>query len=139
MYDKIISIAADVEPDDGENTKPPFTIDLGVIGPLFEVISRCRDPVIGRRGVSLLKSRYRQEGVWNSFLVAKVAQRLAEIEEEGLGEAKNCKDVPDWTRISDIHPVPVFDPVGRRATLIYGRWGGKNNYQRRTIQEVVEW
>jgi hypothetical protein len=138
MYDKIISMAADfVEPDDGENTKPSFTIDLGVIGPLFEVISRCRDPVIRRRGVSLLKSRYRQEGVWNSFLVAKVAERLIEIEEEGLGEVKSCKDVPDWARISDVHP--EFDPVGRRATLTYGRCGGKNNYQRRMIQEVVEW
>jgi len=138
MYDKIIALAADViEPDDGENTKPSFTIDLGVIAPLFEVISRCRDPVIRRRGVSLLKSRYRQEGVWNSFLVAKVAERLVEIEEEGLGEVKSCKDVPDWARISDVHP--VFDPVRRRATLTYGRWGGKNNFQRRTIQEVIEW
>jgi hypothetical protein len=138
IYDRIISQAADVvEPDDGENTKPSFTIDLGVIGPLFEVISRCRDPVIRRRGVSLLKSRYRQEGVWNSFLVAKVAERLIEIEEEGLGEVKSCKDVPDWALISDVHP--VFDPVRRRATLTYGRWGGKNNFQRRTIQEVIEW
>jgi hypothetical protein len=138
MYAGIISLAADfVEHNDGENTKPSFTIDLGVIGPLFEVISRCRDPVIRRRGISLLKSRYRQEGVWNSFLVAKVAERLVEIEEEGLGEVKSCKDVPDWARISDVHP--EFDPVGRRATLTYGRYGGKNNFQRRTIQEVVEW
>jgi hypothetical protein len=138
MYNRIISLAADVvEPDNSENVKPSFTIDLGVIGPLFEVISRCRDPVIRRRGISLLKSGYRQEGVWNSFLVAKVAERLVEIEEEGLGEVKSCKDVPDWARISDVHP--EFDPVGRRATLTYGRCGGKSNYQRRIIQEVVEW
>jgi hypothetical protein len=138
MYGKIISLAADViQSDLGESPKPSFSTDLGVIGPIFEVISRCRDPVIRRRGVELLKSAHRQEGVWNSFLVGKVAERLVEIEEEGLGEVKSCQDVPDWARISGIHP--VFDPVGRRANLLYSRYGSKNYLQRRTIQEVMEW
>jgi hypothetical protein len=138
MYDKIISMAAEViQSDLGESPKPSFSIDLGVVGPIFEVIARCRDPVIRRRGVKLLKSVYRQEGVWNSFLVGKVAERLVEIEEEGLGEVKSCQDVPDWARISDVHP--VFDTVERRATLTYGRCGSKNNFQRKTIQEVIEW
>jgi hypothetical protein len=70
-------------------------------------------------------------------LTSKVAQRVLEIEEAGLGEVKSCEDVPDWARISNVSP--LFDPVGRKATLTYSRPESSENYTRQTIEEVIEW
>lgn len=77
-----------------------FSLDLGIIGPLYEVASRCRDPIIRREAIRLLKRTQRQEGVWNASLTAMVAERVVAIEEEGLGDVRCCADVPDCELIS---------------------------------------
>jgi hypothetical protein len=58
-----------------------FCLDMGVIPPLHDVAKQCRDPIIRRKAVSLLRSTSRQEGIWNSLLIAKAAERIMEIEE----------------------------------------------------------
>lgn len=111
MYDKIVDLAEELIGSDPGI--PKFTLDMGIIAPLYQVTAKCRDPLIRRRALALLKSAHMQEGVWNSFLTAKVAERVMQIEEEGLGDVKCCADVPDWARISDVSP--TFDPMGRKA------------------------
>ncbi|KAE8447220.1 hypothetical protein EG329_011051 [Mollisiaceae sp. DMI_Dod_QoI] len=117
MYRKIVALAAEII----ESSKgiPHFSLDMGLIGPLYEVVARCRDPVIRRKAISLLKSAQMQEGMWNSFLIGTVAEKVVQIEESGLGEVKRCEDVPDWARISSVSP--IFDSVERKATVRYTR------------------
>ncbi|KUJ06421.1 uncharacterized protein LY89DRAFT_603422 [Mollisia scopiformis] len=116
---------------------PQFSLDMGIVGPLYEVTARCRDPFVRRRAISLLKSAQRQEGVWNSFLTATVAERVVQIEEGGLGEVNCCEDIPDWARISSV--APTFDHMGRRAILRYTRPGSKHSMVRQPYEEVIEW
>jgi hypothetical protein len=117
---------------------PTFSLDMEIVGPLYGVASRCRDPYIRRRAIYVLQSCARQEGMWNAALTARVAERLVKLEEEGLGEVKSCADVPDWARIS--HVMPAFEKEGqRRATLSYRRLGSKHDVVRRTVEEVLEW
>jgi hypothetical protein len=108
-----------------------------VIAPVFAAISVCRDPVIRRRGIALLKCSNRQEGILNSFLVAKVAERVVELEESGLGDVRCCEDVPNWARISEVRP--SFDPVERRATLRYCRWRSEDYVERQIVKEMIHW
>lgn len=100
-----------------------------------------------RRALHLLKSHNSawQEGIWNSTLTAKVAERVLMIEEQGLiddhvlseerglgkeqrvgggqgrGIVLSCKDVPDWARISDVEP--IFVTGERRAWVRFVRAG----------------
>lgn len=73
---------------------PEFTLDMSMVAPLYAVASRCRDPVIRRNAVSLLYAAPRQEGIWDSILTARVAERLINIEEAGLGNVTCCEDLP---------------------------------------------
>jgi hypothetical protein len=138
LFNQIVSLAAEIL-DFGSKSRryPTFSLDMGIVGPLYEVASRCRDPVIRRKAISLMKSRCMQEGIWNSILTAKVAERLVEIEEDGLGEVKSCYDVPDWARLSFV--APVFDPAGRRALVKYMRIGKTHELARPMVEEMFEW
>jgi hypothetical protein len=117
--------------------KPVFSLDLGIIGPLYEVASRCRDPYIRRDAIDILKTYSRQEGVWNGFLTARVAERVVKIEEEGLGEVTCASDVPDWARISEVQP--TFDQYARMAVVKYSRFRSASDSYRTPVMEVVEW
>ncbi len=133
MFEQVVNLAAEVLDLDteinnsspSETRTPSFLFDMEIVGPLYHVASRCRDPVIRRKAIALLKASSRDEGLWNSFLTAKVAERGMQVEEEGLGTVKCCADVPDWARIS--HVKPVFDPIGRKVTLKYSRAGSASS------------
>jgi ribosomal protein S14 len=78
----------------------------------------------------------RTEGVWNAFLVSRVAQSVREMEEDGVTNVTACGDIPDWARITGV--TPVFDPIARKATLTYCRRHGRNSLIRETVEEVIE-
>jgi hypothetical protein len=62
---------------------PPtsFCMGLGFVIPIYSVASGCQDPAIRRQAISLLQRTSRQEGLWDSQLVAKVCERIMVIEE----------------------------------------------------------
>lgn len=127
-------LATDIDASSG---KPYISLDLGIVGPLFDVASRCRDPTIRRKAIGLLKSSPRQEGIWNASVAARFAERLVEIE-EGLGDVTSCSGVLKLARVSDI--VPKFDPFGRKATVQYSRFRRVGELVRKvTVEEEFEW
>lgn len=63
------------------HVKPSFTADLGIIPPLFLVATKCREPVVRRQAIQLLRSSARREGMWDSELVARIGQWIMELEE----------------------------------------------------------
>jgi hypothetical protein len=137
QFKEAVELAEDVLLPADEFPIPTFSLDMEIVGPLYGVASRCRDPYIRRRAIRLLKSCARQEGMWNAALTGRVAQRVIEIEEEGLGEVRSCNDVPDWARISNVKP--TFDRDGRKATLNYSRLKSRDVVGRKTVEEVIEW
>ena len=79
-----------------------LSFSLGIVDPLYEVCSRCRDPVLRRRALDLLARHPRQECVWSSWSAWKVGKFLMRMEEEG-GETqpKTSSDIPAERRISE--------------------------------------
>jgi hypothetical protein len=139
VFEEIVNLAAAiVEVDNPASDRTAlFSADMGITGPLYDVVARCRHPVTRRKAIAVLKHGVRQEGIWNSFLTAKIAERVMEIEEQGCGEVKEEADIPDWARISNVSP--VFDAVARRATLTYSRPDSRFDFVRKTVEEIIEW
>lgn len=136
-FSRIVSLAEDIR-SSSIDEKWKFSIDLGIIIPLYEVASQCRDPLVRRRAIAVLKKESRQEGVWNSLLVAKISERIVEIEERGLENVISCKDVPDWARINYV--APEFEASGSKGRIRYMSWEMKEGEKVWSkIEEVIEW
>ena len=135
LAEKIVSSTSSSN-DHGSKTIT-FCSDMGFIIPLYNMIMQCRDPMIRRKAIALLRSTSRQEGLWNSLLIAKAAERIIEIEESEAEEVKACTDGPDWTRSSSTQPILELDGKGGR--LKYIRQGQGVNDQIAVVEEVFRW
>ena len=138
--EEIVSLAESLvaSEDSTVTTKTPiFSFDISIVGPLYSVAHKCRDPFLRRRAIALLRSSPRQEGIWDSHLAARVAERIMTIEESGLGEVRSAMDVPDWARISDVQA--SFDQMETKASFSYSRQRSKLEYVRESVTETFKW
>ena len=128
-HEEIVSLVATIVEASSNTTgtehrcAPSFSIDMNILAPLYSVAHRCRDPVIRRKAISTL--------------VARVTERLIEIEEAGLVEVNSCHDVPESSRISDLEV--DMDLEKRQATVGYARYQSVLKETPRTIIEVIQW
>lgn len=160
LFQKIVSLAEDIIEIDLKPSAagPPPCIDMALVRPLFNVGSfsflvrgiiqrpnidfrvlqvtcRCRDPITRRRAISLLQRCNRTEGVWDSFLTFKAAQRVLVIEEAGLKEVNSCEDVPSWARLWNVSL--LFSLTQWGVALTYSRFRSKYDLTKETIKEMV--
>ncbi|OBT67997.1 hypothetical protein VE03_01523 [Pseudogymnoascus sp. 23342-1-I1] len=99
------------------------SLNTGVLGPLYLVALRCRDPVVRREAVELLGGEVRREGLWDSTLLAGVAERVVGIEEDRGGECGGGEGGGRGReRVADVDV--VFDPEGCRAGVRFLMEGG---------------
>ncbi|KAE8447144.1 hypothetical protein EG329_011128 [Mollisiaceae sp. DMI_Dod_QoI] len=124
-------IIASTSPDDQRAQTTSFCLDMGIIIPLYTVASQCQDPLLRRRAITLLRSTSRQEGLWNSLLVAKAAERIMEIEESTLDETNGCTSGPDLARSPKVKPFFELDAKGGRLRYFQGGQG--------VVEEVFSW
>jgi len=64
------------------HVKPSFSADMGIIPPLYVVATKCRNHMIRRQAIQLLRSSSRREGMWDSQLCARIGVWVTSIEEE---------------------------------------------------------
>ncbi|KAJ4145603.1 hypothetical protein LMH87_004449 [Akanthomyces muscarius] len=64
--------------------RPVYSFSPSVCEPLFMVASSCRDGVLRRKAMSLLRQRPRREGIWDAKLMAAIAEAKMLIEERGV-------------------------------------------------------
>lgn len=72
--------------------------DDAVVLPLMTVSGKCRDPLIRRKALDLLRAYPRVENTWDSRLVAVVCSAMMQIEEDGLFEGEDIY-VPEARRV----------------------------------------
>jgi hypothetical protein len=115
-----------------------FSMDAGVIVPLFNLIWKCRISHIRRQGIALLKFYPRQEGIWDGVLVSIACERIVAIEEEGIeDDILDPADLPEWKRILQV--AVVFDMENRSALLEYSKMTGQNNAEIVKIVDNLYW
>jgi hypothetical protein len=93
----------EAKPLDNETTS--FTMELGIIHPLFFIAMKCRDHMLRQRAVTQLKKAGR-EGVWEGPIMAIVAEKLIAIEEAGVKEGDV---VPERNRFHDVRKNVDYD------------------------------
>lgn len=81
-----------------DNESTAFTMELGILHPLFFVAMKCRHAGVRRRAITALK-RGGREGVWEGPIVALVMEWVVKIEEVGV---KPGEVVPEGNRMHDI-------------------------------------
>jgi hypothetical protein len=107
----------------GDTTEGSFTLERGLIHPLYWTVSKCRDCGLRRRALELLR-RCPREGVWIAEIHARIARRVIEIEEgvETLESSSDeillgCAGIPEFRRI---HSVDLtFDKTARLIYMTY--------------------
>jgi Fungal specific transcription factor domain/Fungal Zn(2)-Cys(6) binuclear cluster domain len=115
-----------------ENESISFTMELGILHPLFFVATRCRDATIRRRAIAVLK-RGGREGVWEGPIVALVAQRVVEIEEALLHPDQV---VPEANRIHATRM--IIDYEGRQVSVEMDRSIDLEQWKRwEVVREVI--
>jgi Fungal specific transcription factor domain/Fungal Zn(2)-Cys(6) binuclear cluster domain len=112
-----------------------FSFDMGVVPPLYFTASRCRDPSIRRRALSILSANSRQEGVWSSDMLAKIAERLICIEEDGIERVTSSHDVLATSRVSVLNATIYSEQ--RRILLELCRPKGNINGELDLLDEWV--
>lgn len=90
--------------------KPSFSADLGIVPPLYVVATKCRDPLIRRQAIQLLRSSARREGMWDSELTARIGTWIAEVEEEDIKSSSNNNNNSN-TYFGSAMPTPGSSPV----------------------------
>lgn len=93
----------DARPLDAETVD--FTMELGLIHPLFFIAAKCRDWNIRRRAVALLR-KAGKEGVWDGPIMAVLAQKIMKLEEQGIARGTT---VPERNRFHEVKKVVDYD------------------------------
>ena len=102
LFERIIPLATSVIHMSGScgssERTGRFSFETGLVPPLYFTATRCRDPWIRRQALSLLSSTPRQECIWNSEMLSKIAKRLILIEEErdNIGQVTRSEGI--WVR-----------------------------------------
>jgi hypothetical protein len=101
-------------------------LDMGIVHPLYMIATKCRTTSVRQKAIDMLFSMRNNEGVWEGPIVASVARRAKDIEEEGLDI--EVDGVPEFRRIHVIgfhiaHELSqVHVEFRRRSNGMDGEW-----------------
>ncbi|KAI9732549.1 MAG: hypothetical protein M1834_003884 [Cirrosporium novae-zelandiae] len=100
-FQTIVSLAASLAAQGSQDNRiPSFSLDMGIIPPLYYTIIKCRHPRIRRQALAILKSSPHREGMWDSAMACKVAEQVVAIEESNLEKPPEYEgDIPESARI----------------------------------------
>ena len=119
------------------NRKIEFSLDISLVSPVYSVAHKCREPNLRRRAIALLKRAQRQEGLWDSTIAARVAERIVAIEEDAVGDVTKYESIPMWARVVGVSV--SFDKQGREGRFIYSRASSQEQPVPQTYQETIHW
>lgn len=114
-----------------------FCLDIGYIIPLYTVASQCKDRTTRRRAIALLRSAPRQEGLWNSRVVANAAERILELEESTGEQLIPCAPVAALS--TSPSPSTVLQLDARGVRLQYVKPGCDAATRIPVVEEVITW
>lgn len=113
------------------NEATPFTMELGIVHPLFFVATKCRNWSLRRRAVVELR-RAGREGVWEGPIMAVLAERIIQIEEAGVPWGET---IPEGNRVHEIKQNVVYATRGVYMEATRAHDTTWKNWE--TLQEVV--
>ncbi|KAE8452535.1 hypothetical protein EG329_000438 [Mollisiaceae sp. DMI_Dod_QoI] len=132
VFSEIVSLGHLVAKDPLYSTPNLFSFDVGLVNSIRCVSKWCREPVIRRSSIALLRKIANREGIWDALIMANVSEWMMEIEEEKMilisdpesgHEEKWFIRKDDRVRTTNI----VIDNVKRTAAVTCKRLGRKED------------
>ncbi|KAL2827672.1 hypothetical protein BJY01DRAFT_228999 [Aspergillus pseudoustus] len=126
--------ASTIYPVTPPDNQPPhsntvFSLEGGIIGPLYYTACRCRDPFIRRRAISTMLHYSKREGMWDARLYAAVANLVCEVEESKCLIPPTCAaDIGSLDRVyEEVQPKelksrPTFVVLYMKPQGVDGPW-----------------
>ncbi|OOF93937.1 hypothetical protein ASPCADRAFT_15940, partial [Aspergillus carbonarius ITEM 5010] len=71
---------------------PTFSLETGIVEPLFWVGTRCREPLLRRKALDLMRRYPRREGICEGMLASYIMEKVIEVEENGCPQANARPD-----------------------------------------------
>ncbi|KAJ5593843.1 uncharacterized protein N7459_000051 [Penicillium hispanicum] len=109
---------------------PTFSVNTGVIPPLFFCGFKCRDWLVRQEVLMLLRRWRRQEGVWSSCATALILKRAIDLESDGLMPEDF---IPESSRLESIHAESSPGDLGFRM------WYRRSHCQDGISQNTQPW
>jgi hypothetical protein len=105
-FTKILNICARViDLLESENIiQQPFSIEFGLIAPLYMSGRLCRDPSVRQSILELLERGRQQEGLWQARVCAAILRRIYAIEDAGRLPGQYLPEDVARLRATMIHP-----------------------------------
>ena len=128
-----------VRPVSGIPCSTDFQMEQGPLMPLFLCASRCRDPVLRRRAIAMMRSTSRVEGCWESRGTAAVAERVMEVEERysPCEVVTNAEDIPASARVHLIMTKVNLEERKVELQLLQKQEGADDWGPWNTVEETV--
>ncbi|GKU06843.1 c6 transcription [Fusarium langsethiae] len=104
------------------SSKPRFTQDVAILPILYIIGAKCRDPMVRRDVLRILRRQPLREAVWDSAFAARAVERIFEIEEEkvGGGSIKTMEEIDVSQRVECVSWEQVINnQYGARLELEY--------------------
>ncbi len=117
-------------------TRPVLVVAMDLVLPLFLISTKCRHSAIRRRALRMLKSCSRREGIWDSYLCSRMAERMIELEER----SSEGGFIPESARICELdvrlaeHEDNVVEV--RQKKLVLDETGSRRVV---TVEEAMVW
>ncbi|RAL03257.1 Zn(II)2Cys6 transcription factor [Aspergillus ibericus CBS 121593] len=117
QYTVMVDIVARILEGTGGNQSlkqhhPKFSLETGIVEPLFLVGTRCREPVLRRKALDLMRRYPRREGICEGMLASYIVEKVIEIEENGCHQANAKPSTSTCTEgqwICKAHRVATWD------------------------------
>jgi hypothetical protein len=103
-----------------------FSIEMGVVQPLYITAIKCRVSDIRAAAIELLSSVPRPEGIWNGQIMSKIAGKVRQMEEMDIDTVNlSFERPPESCRIHSVSS--DIDPQARIAKFVCDKGQGNGN------------
>ncbi|KAL6835622.1 hypothetical protein J3E69DRAFT_458 [Trichoderma sp. SZMC 28015] len=105
QFQQCVALADDLVAAHGRysgSLRPTFTPEIGVLPVLYIIGVKCRHPVVRREVLSILRRQPIQEAVWDSISLARIVERVIEIEESESEKKEMIQSIDQiavWQRV----------------------------------------
>ncbi|RAH87322.1 hypothetical protein BO86DRAFT_1071 [Aspergillus japonicus CBS 114.51] len=115
LVERVARILGDVGDGHLQRIKAAYTLETGIVEPLFWVAVRCREPQVRHRALRLLRQYPRREGICDGVVAARTVEKVIEIEETGCprarGDPNKASPCSDGQWVCENHRVTTWDFV----------------------------
>ncbi len=124
-----------LRPKPARSVSSAFSLSLGIVTPLYICATRCRESSTRHQAIFLLSYCQRREGLWDSELAGRIANRIVKIEENAAGILPGAEyhpsDIPLSARVRSLSP----QLEQKRIKIRYSREGDESG----PTEETFTW